>query len=520
MAEYQISMNGPDDDFGHSFLPEFKRFERFASTLPFDITPQERIANGEWTMFTLPSTYDRILSAMISAPILEGGKGAWTAEKMIDEIVISGGDQTIIQRITSNHIRFWYQCLSQSRKSIWDKMSSGTEIGEKVYLDLPLSMFQDSAFSLIPWSIVHLHIKWSDRVESLVDIGEVVVNTRNVIVDKDQYDELSGEDPLIVLNRNNDHKQLIVQTHEQTTTQYNNSATVPMDLRGPCKDIWFGLKANADFSAHTLDVATDDLYIVEPEAGVSGSLITGIVDNSIAVTSPMNVFDASASSTFGPFTLNPSSTTSAAGVIGNLDVTLTAYPNGGGTSTTTATITSLVGTINIDASGTGWLPGDIISFDGTDLEAAALPAIIACVGPLDLTLTASMLTGYTPAISLGEVQPHQSTGVVRLSSPTALGQTLTSAYFTVNDDKLFAEQNASFYNKLIPYYRYTGCPAPGYYYYSFALNPLQHQPSGTCNFSRIRKKNIHITNDPYESSLHVISNRYNVTEKNIPLFLD
>ena len=385
MAEYQISMNGPDDDFGHSFLPEFKRFERFASTLPFDITPQERIANGEWTMFTLPSTYDRILSAMISAPILEGGKGAWTAEKMIDEIVISGGDQTIIQRITNNHIRFWYQCLSESRKNTWDKMSSGTEIGEKVYLDLPLSMFQDSASSLIPWSIVHLHVKWSDRVETLVDIGEIVVNTRNVLIDKDQYDELSGEDPLVVLDRNNEHKQLIVQTHEQTTTQYNNSATVPMDLRGPCKDIWFGLKANADFSAHTLDVATDDLYIVEPT---------------------------------------------------------------------------------------------------------------------------------------GEVQPHQSIGVVRLSSPTALGQTLTSAYFTANDDKLFAEQNASFYNKLIPYYRYTGCPAPGYYYYSFALNPLQHQPSGTCNFSRLGKKNIHITNDPYESSLHVISNRYNVTEKNIPLFLD
>ena len=90
----------------------------------------------------------------------------------------------------------------------------------------------------------------------------------------------------------------------------------------------------------------------------------------------------------------------------------------------------------------------------------------------------------------------------------------------VNDEQFFATQQAKVFNQLIPYWRYTGCPAPGYYYYSFALHPEKYQPSGTCNFSRITNKYLTITNDPYVSTIHVMSNRYNVTEKNVPLFLD
>ena len=514
MAEYQIAANGPDDQLGHSFLPEFKRFERFGLSLPFDITPQEEIKNGIWTEYTIPVIYDRILSVIIAAPSIV--EGAWTAEKMIDEVVLTGADKSVIQRLSSNYIRFWYQGLGQDRKSLWDKMTSSTVAGERVYLDLPFSAFQDSAVSLVPWGNVHLHVKWSQNVDAIVDVGQVVLNTRNVIIDHDDTGDDGNKLELMdVISKNNEEKQLIVQSHEQVETNYLTSSSTALDLRGPCKDIWFGLKANADFSAHTIDISTDDLYIVTSSVAVGGSLITGIVNNSIAVTFPMFVFDVSATSTFGPFTLNPSFTTSVAGVIGDLDVTLTAYPTGG-TSTTTASITSAVGTINIDASGTGWLPGDVITFGDGDLVAAGFPMV---VGPLELTLTASMLTGVIPAQNLGCTQPHQSAGVVRLTSP-ALGQTIDSADMTVNDDKLFAVQRAMYFNQVVPYQRYDGCPAPGFYYHSFALHPQRHQPSGAFNFSRVTNKYLNITNSPYESTLHVISNRYNVTDKNIPIFLD
>ena len=101
-----------------------------------------------------------------------------------------------LQRISNNYIRFWYQCLSQDQKSKWDKMTSSTEIGEMVYLDLPFAFSQDMSTSLIPWESLQLHVKWSNRVESLVRTGELVLNTRNAIIDSTHYDKTKGDECL------------------------------------------------------------------------------------------------------------------------------------------------------------------------------------------------------------------------------------------------------------------------------------------------------------------------------------
>jgi hypothetical protein len=43
-----------------------------------------------------------------------------------------------------------------------------------------------------------------------------------------------------------------------------------------------------------------------------------------------------------------------------------------------------------------------------------------------------------------------------------------------------------YFNKVQPYQHHTGAmPGPGVYMYSFAVKPEEHQPSGSCNFSRI-----------------------------------
>jgi len=45
-----------------------------------------------------------------------------------------------------------------------------------------------------------------------------------------------------------------------------------------------------------------------------------------------------------------------------------------------------------------------------------------------------------------------------------------------------------------PYQHHTRTPAaPGICVYSFALKPEEHQPSGTCNFSRIDKATLQLT---------------------------
>jgi hypothetical protein len=60
---------------------------------------------------------------------------------------------------------------------------------------------------------------------------------------------------------------------------------------------------------------------------------------------------------------------------------------------------------------------------------------------------------------------------------------------------------------------HSGCPYPGIYSYSFALKPEEHQPSGTCNFSRIDNAQVAITlkSDTAQSTtLNMFATNYNV----------
>jgi hypothetical protein len=55
----------------------------------------------------------------------------------------------------------------------------------------------------------------------------------------------------------------------------------------------------------------------------------------------------------------------------------------------------------------------------------------------------------------------------------------------LNGQDRFKEQSGKYFNQYQPYQYHSGAPYPGIYCYSFALEPESHQPSGTCNFSRI-----------------------------------
>ena len=55
----------------------------------------------------------------------------------------------------------------------------------------------------------------------------------------------------------------------------------------------------------------------------------------------------------------------------------------------------------------------------------------------------------------------------------------------LNGSDRFLEQPGKYFNQYQPYVYHSGAPYPGIYSYSFALKPEEHQPSGTCNFSRI-----------------------------------
>jgi hypothetical protein len=59
------------------------------------------------------------------------------------------------------------------------------------------------------------------------------------------------------------------------------------------------------------------------------------------------------------------------------------------------------------------------------------------------------------------------------------------AKLQLNGHDRFTERLGSYFNLVQPYQHHTNVPATGINVYSFALRPEEHQPSGTCNFSRI-----------------------------------
>lgn len=62
---------------------------------------------------------------------------------------------------------------------------------------------------------------------------------------------------------------------------------------------------------------------------------------------------------------------------------------------------------------------------------------------------------------------------------------MLAAKLQLNGQDRFSTRSASYFNLVQPYQHHTKGPATGIYVYSFALKPEEHQPSGSCNFSRI-----------------------------------
>jgi len=83
----------------------------------------------------------------------------------------------------------------------------------------------------------------------------------------------------------------------------------------------------------------------------------------------------------------------------------------------------------------------------------------------------------------------------------------------LNGQDRFKEQSGKYFNQVQPYYHHSGNPYPGIYSYSFALKPEEHQPTGTCNFSRIDNAQVQVLQKAGTSattSMHMFAVNYNV----------
>jgi hypothetical protein len=93
------------------------------------------------------------------------------------------------------------------------------------------------------------------------------------------------------------------------------------------------------------------------------------------------------------------------------------------------------------------------------------------------------------------------------------GGPLDTFKLILNGQDRFKEQKGKYFNQVQPFNHHSGCPYPGVYSYSFALKPEEHQPTGTCNFSRIDNAQVAVklkSGSANCQTMHMFATNYNV----------
>ena len=94
-----------------------------------------------------------------------------------------------------------------------------------------------------------------------------------------------------------------------------------------------------------------------------------------------------------------------------------------------------------------------------------------------------------------------------------VNQSASSVSLKLNGHDRFAARPGKYFSMVQPYQHHTCVPvvASGINVYSFALKPEEHQPSGTCNFSRIDNASLILTGlASGTTELKVFATNYNI----------
>ena len=94
---------------------------------------------------------------------------------------------------------------------------------------------------------------------------------------------------------------------------------------------------------------------------------------------------------------------------------------------------------------------------------------------------------------------------------TGNAQSISTGLLQLNGHDRFSAETGKYFNYVQPHTHHTKSPSLGLCVYSFALNPEEHQPSGTCNFSRIDNATLTLTTPAATgTNLYVYGVNYNV----------
>tara|TARA_Y100000389_G_scaffold201314_1_gene243732 strand:- start:3798 stop:5468 length:1671 start_codon:yes stop_codon:yes gene_type:complete len=112
-------------------------------------------------------------------------------------------------------------------------------------------------------------------------------------------------------------------------------------------------------------------------------------------------------------------------------------------------------------------------------------------GEVGSTSTTNAYTSPNLATTLGPEQSSVSDAGTFVLTETSVNlhcwgeNPVVTAKLQLNGQDRFSEREGTYFDLVQPYQAHTRNPDTGINVYSFALRPEEHQPSGTCNFSRI-----------------------------------
>ena len=144
------------------------------------------------------------------------------------------------------------------------------------------------------------------------------------------------------------------------------------------------------------------------------------------------------------------------------------------------------------------------------LTGPVLPDEIIALGPDACVSFIGNTAKATTTTALGFVNVNMHN---LYSSNLTGGEPLAKASLQLNGQDRFKEQNGAYFSQVQSYQHWPHAADAGVYSYSFAVNPADHQPSGTCNMSRIDNAQLNLTmvdGHAKNSKLRIFAVNYNV----------
>ena len=238
------------------------------------------------------------------------------------------------------------------------------------------------------------------------------------------------------------------------------NTTVTLNGATPVNELFFIRGINSGTGAITLSPTWSSNMASTPSLTFGGSSTA-----TVSIYRMSNVVSVSTNTTATGAQGNQVTLSSTQGVTVGSTILFSSSTTNGPQAGTAYYVTSVINATKVTVSTT-WPTVTASNFTNTNGALVAATVGVVVFSYVSAPVTNALIESglQTPGVEVGPLHKFQ---------------------LLFNGKFRFTEQYGKYFNQVQPFYHFKGFPYPGIYAYSFALNPCDNQPSGTCNFSRI-----------------------------------